>query len=1169
MVDYIISSKHMGSPDEIRSILEQFVTDLNEKLSGQRLEEILKGKDTPTEAELGSLPEPWTRKHLIRPLIEATDLDWEPELHGGGEGYPDFGITNLDTKVIGEDKKINENDEADADIEDYLNNKAASRGAEYGIATDGITWTIIRIELGGDYLDYDRIKPTPLSFRQELLKIASEKTSIAYSPVSEVDIDAKAEAFYNTFNRDDLNRLLTQEAPKQIRHKKQAGIEEFYDLYVQLLFGEGSRNYDYETTLIDTIKAPETASEADTRKFAIKLVNRLLFIKFLEDNKVLPERFLNTRVEKYQEAQDVDQLTGGLYKSQLQPIFFSLFNTEKDSRIPKHQGGWFDSVEYLNGSLFAPSDDERKFDIDDAMLITVITDLVEGHELEREDGSLDPSVLGQVFEMTINHINSGQSQKDEGAYYTPSDVIQLINKETVEPKAYEILVDTYSTKIAASTSMDEETARELVSDYSLGEMLRKIERREGYFSDPDALQDAYGRLGDLKVIDPACGSGHFLTGVMDELHRVRMSLLRGLKGDDLDKADIYQSKKELVLESIYGVDINPIAIEIAKLRVWLKMVEDGWEREYGELPNIDINIVAGNSLIGLPARSEGQSVLSAFELDISQFRKIRNKYKDGEISRQELDERIAELRPELKQHYLEQINHYIEERVAQKSEWKEITTGLNSLYPEIRKVTLRHTDNEELSDDIKEELDDAGFTVEPRFGKSAKVEEDDIEAIDDFTRFLDEDHVFDVERQPGHSDLNELESLKERPDNPSLAYGPFHWPVEFPEATKEKGNGDGYEVEFDLVVGNPPYGDVQTDVEKRFTDGYKTGNVNDVVAPFIERQGQILKNGGYFGNIAALMFAYQTNASTVRQIIRDNLADAKVACFTRRPAQVFTGSQARTGIITAKKTEDGDDKSVKTSKFLRFTEENRREVFTNIEYAPTEGLTLGDKIGEDGDYSLPKIGEKRVRSILDKLKERSDAVFRDKMTRDNSQSTQYVVWRSYHPAYFMNPFLEDLYPDGEQSRDFKPMYFNSELEQKTAFLIMQSSLFYMYWMVYENERDLNWKSVDAFPFPDYEDLEAKEDEIKELADELWDEMKDRFLGNIRETFDSISTVKPITDKADELLGPMYGLTDEEIEYVKQYDEEYRISDVDQTQLVDVEFELQGRDSEDELEADRN
>jgi type I restriction-modification system DNA methylase subunit len=1148
----------MPGPDEVRSILEDFVDDLDDQLNPQELEETLKGNYSPSTADLGSQPEPWVRRHLIRPLLEEVDLYWEPEIHGGGEGYPDFGITNLDIKVIGEDKKLNRSEDAAEDIEAYLNNRAASQGAEYGIATDGITWTVIRIELGGDYLDYDRIDPTPIDFRQELLKIASERTSVSYTGISEVDIDEKAEQFYETFSYDSFNQLLTQEAPKRIRREKQAGIEEFYDLYVQILFGEGSGDYDYETTLIDNIQAPETASEGDKRKFAIKLVNRLLFVKFLEDNEVLPERFLTERVEKYQEAQDVDQLTGGLYKTQLQPIFYSLFNTEKDDRISKHRGGWFDDVEYLNGSLFAPEEQEREYDIDDPMLITVVRDLIEGSELEQDNGSLDPSVLGQVFEMTINHINSGQSQKDEGAYYTPSDVIQLINRETVDPKAYEILVDAYSTRLSDGSNMDEETARELVSDYELGEMLREIEEREGYFSDPNALKEAYQRLGELKVVDPACGSGHFLTGVMDEIHRIRMSLLRGLHGDDLSDAEVYQSKKQLVLNSIYGVDINPIAIEIAKLRVWLKMVEEGWEQDYGELPNIDINIVAGNSLIGLPPRSEGQAALTSFELDLSSFRDIRDKYRGGEISRRELDQRIEAMRPELNDYFLDQMNHYIEDIVESESQWENLIDGLDNLYPSIQKVTLRRHDNEELSDETKQDLEDAGFNVEPRYGKSAKLEEGDLNSADSISGFVGDEFFFEVERQPLHSDVEKLESFASQPDNPNLSYEPFHWPVRFPEAAREKESGSGYVVEFDLVVGNPPYGDVQSDLEKRFTAGYKTGNVNDVVGPFIERQVQIMKEGGYFGNIAALMFAYQSNASSIRQVIRENLGESNVACFSRRPSQVFAGSQARTGIITARKSDDGEG-SFRTSKFLRFTEDNRREVFSEISYQSIDGLILGDRIDDGKDKSLPKIGEETLRSVLEKFKDSSDNVIGDVSQR--SDETSHVVWRSRHPAYFINPCLENLYSDDNVPQDFDPFYFDNELERRTGFLLLQSSMFYTYWMVYENERDVNWKSIDSFPMPAMEDLEEKEDAIVELSDALWDEMENRFIGGSREMIDQAGALKPIADQADELLGPMYGLDENEIEYVKEYDEQYRLSDVHQTQLVDFSFDWEDAEEE--------
>lgn len=1145
----------MSSPGEVSSILEQFVDDLHTQIdTAHRLEDLLHGQESLTGADVGSKPEAWTRKHLIRPLLNASSLEWEPEIHGGGEGYPDFGLTNLDVLVIGEDKSINKYEEAEEEIKGYLNNRAASRGAEYGIATDGFQWTVYRVELGGDYLSYTPVDPTPINFRNEILQIARNKNYISQTGIDEVDIDEKAESFYEVFNRDSFNTLLTQEAPKRIREKKQAGIEEFYDLYVELLFGEGSGSYDYETTLLDDIKEPDTASDTDKRRFAIRMVNRLLFVKFLEDREVLPQDFLSERVTNYQDAQEeFDDLGGSLYKAQLEPLFFSLFNA--DDRMSSLQGGWFDDVPYLNGSLFAPEEQERNYDVDDRMLITVVQDLVEGHRLSEKNGNgtLDPSVLGNVFEMTINHLSSGEAQKDEGAYYTPSDVIRLITEKGVDPKVYEILVDVYGSRIAEGSNMGEGDARSLVKNYELGEMLREIEQREGYFSDPEAIQEAYDRLGELKVIDPSCGSGHFLTGVLDEVHRVRMSLLRGLKGDELEDKDVYQAKKELVLNSIYGVDINPIAIEIAKLRVWLKMVEEGWEEEYGKLPNIDINIVDGNSLIGLPAKSGGQSVLQAFDIDLSSIRDIRDEYRDGEITRRELNNRIDELRPELRDQYLDRLNHYIEERLSTEEEWSDTVEDLDELYPKFRKITVRREDNEQLTEDQQTDLADAGFRVETRYEKSAKVEDTDIDTVDDFTEFIGDDElVFDVERRPALKDLRELEALKHREGRLALSYEPFHWPLEFPEAVKS--NGNGYEVEFDIVVGNPPYGDVLEEPEKRFTEGYDAGSVNDIIAPFVERESQILQDDGCIGNILALLIAYQSNADPMRDMLRDSFVKTEIACFTRRPSQVFAGSQARTGIITGRKDSDAEDEDIETSRFIRFTEENRGEVFKNISYESTEGFTLGEKIGSGGDKSLPKIGESEIKDILEKLKDHSDIVFRDKMERGSSASSPHVVWRSYHPSYFMNPFLEDLYPQGEQSRDFKPMYFDSELEQKAAFLTMQTSLYYLYWMVYENERDLNWKTVEAFPFPSEEDLQEKEDEIIELADILWEEMEDRFLGNIRETFDTISVIKPMTDKADDLIGPMFDLTEEEIEFVKRYDEQYRLSDVEQEQLVEFELE---------------
>jgi hypothetical protein len=197
-----------------------------------------------------------------------------------------------------------------------------------------------------------------------------------------------------------------------------------------------------------------------------------------------------------------------------------------------------------------------------------------------------------------------------------------------------------------------------------------------------------------------------------------------------------------VLNSIYGVDVNPIAIEIAKLRVWLKMVEEGWETSYGELPNIDVNIVDGNSLIGLPARSSGQSILKAFDIDISSIQKVREEYKNGEISRRELNDRVDKLKPRLREKFLDESNHYLEERIETPERWNELVDDLNGLYSSFRKITVRRSNEEEFTDDQKEHLKKLGFSIETRYGKSAKLEEEDIDDIGvrRYTEILEKDN---------------------------------------------------------------------------------------------------------------------------------------------------------------------------------------------------------------------------------------------------------------------------------------------------------------------------------------------------------------------------------------------------------------------------------------------
>jgi hypothetical protein len=177
------------------------------------------------------------------------------------------------------------------------------------------------------------------------------------------------------------------------------------------------------------------------------------------------------------------------------------------------------------------------------------------------------------------------------------------------------------------------------------------------------------------------------------------------------------------------------------------------------------------------------------------------------------------------------------------------------------------------------------------------------------------------------------------------------------------------------------------------------------------------------------------------------------------------------------------------------------------------------------------------------------------MEREGSSSAgEHVLYRRRGISYYINPLLEDLYDPGERPPETKPVYFEDKLDRDTAFLILQSSLFYLYWMAYGDERHLNWTEFKAMPFPDKESLNEKSDEIHRLADLLWSEMADRWVGGSRKVIRQTAELKPIMDAADDLLGPMYGLDNEQIEAVKKYQEQYRLSSLDDPESEQVVVE---------------
>ena len=309
---------------------------------------------------------------------------------------------------------------------------------------------------------------------------------------------------------------------RQVIERKQAEItDDFYDDYTRYVFGIVGEDERSSRSLVgegDGVVAPDGATTEDERLFAVELMNRLLFIKFLEDEGVVEPDLLRTLAETYESG----VYGGSFYEEFLKRLFYGVMNRKPADRSPNIRNiGLFERVPYLNGGLFRPTiggdgDDfsERDFDVRNSVLFDVI-DLLEEYSFSAKGAptDLDPSVLGNVFEKTVNYVTSddADTNKELGAYYTPSEITRFCAEETVRPA----LLDRFERTLVEECDWPEHTVENFESVYEL------IEGLPGHWGTIGPLLEA---VDDLRVVDPACGSGHFLTSVVEEIVSVRKAL---------------------------------------------------------------------------------------------------------------------------------------------------------------------------------------------------------------------------------------------------------------------------------------------------------------------------------------------------------------------------------------------------------------------------------------------------------------------------------------------------------------------------------------------------------------------------------------------------------------------------------------------------------------------
>ncbi|MGB7532033.1 MAG: Eco57I restriction-modification methylase domain-containing protein [Halobacteriota archaeon] len=355
--------------------------------------------------------------------------------------------------------------------------------------------------------------------------------------------------------------------------------KKFYDWYNALLHGGRYKNHENkqktvaeDDCLVSNIVGVKDLEERE--QIAQVVMNRLIFIKFLQSKGIIGEDILRYLAETKE-----DMLT-----PKLRQLFFGTLDRPVDDRFDIDER--FKDIPYLNGSLFVHTEVERKnidYKVRAEILKEVIAFLdsfkfVHKEQFENEN-SIDPEILGYIFERAM----TATDRKGTGAYYTPKPITKYISENTIYPH------------IIDRTNEFLKTER----GYKEGDLLTDI--KELFLLAETTLNAIWNDvILKIRVLDNACGSGAFLlaaANIMFELNR-RINDKLGWGNSDV------ALKKLILINNLHGVDINPNGVEIAKLRLWLWLV-DSYEPERIEpLPNIDYNLRVGNSLIGYVDISE-------------------------------------------------------------------------------------------------------------------------------------------------------------------------------------------------------------------------------------------------------------------------------------------------------------------------------------------------------------------------------------------------------------------------------------------------------------------------------------------------------------------------------------------------------------------------------------
>lgn len=515
-------------------------------------------------------PEFFTRENVIDLLLNClgytlTHRAGESDLKQiFGSKYPDYKlITSPDLTILVEAEPLNEDiyNKPNAGLNQvYVWLESKRSRTDYGIATNGFEWVLVQYLVEANKkIEIKKVDLTPF-----FLKLSGRQVSDP--TLKEIFLD-----FFSYFSLENTEAAISGFVKIQNDTREDIS-KKFYERYLETIFGvnrEGKKIND--NSLFDAIQNVPNSEER--KKIAQLTVNRLIFIKFIESKGWINNnpRFLKDLKDQYAK----NPTPAGFFKTFLEPLFFLALNNPSTNKPHPYE-----NVRYLNGGLFRKDKIEEAnatYDISNDKLLRII-DFLEDYDFKIKGSAdhegketLDPEILGYIFERTANH--------EAGAFYTPEIITTHIANQTIESLVMERI----------NAYLREKGEKEKSDLYSIfGENGLDIDHLRNLYEKRQVL--------NIKILDPACGSGAFFIPVIRKLMDLHRRFYKEINRVEPNQ---YQLQKRIVEDNIYGVDINEEAIEIAKLRLWLDLL-DSVENisDVDALPNIEYNVMAGNSLIG-------------------------------------------------------------------------------------------------------------------------------------------------------------------------------------------------------------------------------------------------------------------------------------------------------------------------------------------------------------------------------------------------------------------------------------------------------------------------------------------------------------------------------------------------------------------------------------------